>query len=161
MSATLNTELEHSEGRSLIGLGDTLLEPLARNTSSNSAHAGIALNGDKKDWHWTLTGNADLDRSITNGTDRDDPAFPRDRARETTTSGDLTATANGNLFKLPAGDASTTLTLGGKHRASGQPPRRRRAPTAQSRSAGRRARPRSTSTCRSRAAIAISARSAT
>ena len=112
MSATLNTELEHSDGRSLIGLGDTLIEPLARNTSSNSAHAGIALNGTKKDWHWTLTGNADLDRSITK-TDRDDPAGLRDRARETSTSGDLTATANGKLFKLPAGDASTTITLGG------------------------------------------------
>src|SRR6476619_4701360 len=50
VSATLNTELEHQEGRSLIGLNETLLEPLARNTSSNSAHAGIALNGTKKDW---------------------------------------------------------------------------------------------------------------
>ena len=73
VSATLNTELEHQEGRSLIGLGETLVEPLARNTSSDSAHAGIALNGTKKDWRWTLTGNADLDRNITR-TDRDDPA---------------------------------------------------------------------------------------
>ena len=35
-SGTLNAELEHSEGRSLIGLGDTLLVPLARDTNSNS-----------------------------------------------------------------------------------------------------------------------------
>ncbi|HUP66738.1 MAG TPA: TonB-dependent receptor [Sphingomicrobium sp.] len=112
VSATFNGELEHQEGRSLIGLGDTLLEPLARNTSSNSAHAGMALNGTKGQWHWTVTGNADIDRSITR-TDRDDTLGIRDRARETSTSGDLTATANGKLFKLPAGDASTTLTLGG------------------------------------------------
>jgi hypothetical protein len=112
VSATFNGELEHQEGRSLIGLGDTLIEPLARNTSSNSAHAGMALNGTNSQWHWTVTGNADLDRNVTR-TDRDDPTGLRDRARETSTSADLTATANGKLFKLPAGDASTTLTLAG------------------------------------------------
>ena len=53
VSATLNTELEHSDGRSLIGLGETLLLPLARNTSSDSAHAGLTLNGTKSDWRWT------------------------------------------------------------------------------------------------------------
>ena len=111
VSATLNTELEHSEGRSLIGLGQDLLV-LNRDSKTDSAHAGIALNGDKKGWRWTLTGNADLDRSVT-GTDRDDLVFPHDRDRETTTSGDLTATANGKLFALPAGDATTTLKLGG------------------------------------------------
>jgi hypothetical protein len=112
VSATLNTEVEHTEGRSLIGLGDTLLLPLARKTSSDSAHAGGVLNGTKGQWRWTLTGNADLDRSRT-ATDRDDPDAPHDRARETTRSGDLKATANGKLFSLPAGDASTTLTLAG------------------------------------------------
>src|SRR3982751_6067038 len=111
VSATLNTELEHSEGKSLIGLGQDLLV-LDRNTRSDAAHAGIALNGDKSGWRWSLTGNADLEKDVT-GTDRDDPAFPRDRAEETTTSGDLTATANGNLFKLPAGTATTTLKVGG------------------------------------------------
>jgi hypothetical protein len=112
VSATFNGELEHQQGRSLIGLGDTLIEPLARNTSSDSAHIGTALNGTKKDWRWTLTGNADLDRGVTR-TDRDDPGGERDRARQTSRSADLTATANGKLFKLPAGDASTTITLGG------------------------------------------------
>jgi hypothetical protein len=112
ISATLNTEVEHSEGRSLIGLGDTLLLPLARNSSSDSLHAGGVLNGTRGPWRWTLTGNADLDRSRT-ATDQDDPDAPRDRTRETTRSGDLKATANGKLFSLPAGDASTTLTLAG------------------------------------------------
>jgi hypothetical protein len=112
VSATLNTELEHSDGRALIGLGDTLLQPLARNTSADSAHAGVTLNGTKSNWHWTLTSDADLERDLTN-TDRDAVGSPRDRARETTESGDLKATANGNLFKLPAGDASTTITLAG------------------------------------------------
>ena len=113
VSATLNTELEHNEGRSLIGLNPSLLEPLDRDTSTDSAHAGVVLNGTtKSQWRWTVTGNADLDRTLTH-TDRDDANFPSDRTRETTQTADLKATANGNLFKLPAGNASTTLTLDG------------------------------------------------
>ena len=97
----------------LIGLNPSLLEPLARTTSADSAHAGIVLNGQtKSQWRWTVTGNADLDRSLTH-TERDNSTFPRDRTRETTEAADLKATANGKLFKLPAGDATTTLTLGG------------------------------------------------
>ena len=110
VSATLNAELEHSEGHSLIGLGNTSLAALDRNISSDSAHAGVTLNWDKSQWRFNVTGNADWDRSVT-GTDRD-PAFPRDRARETTTSGDFTATANGTLFKVPAGNAGATFTVG-------------------------------------------------
>jgi hypothetical protein len=112
VSATLNTELEHQTGRSLVGLGEALLEPLARDTNSDSAHAGVALNGDKFGWQWTLTSNADFDRDLTS-TERDDPDHLHDRARENRASGVVTATANGSLFKLPAGNATTTLTLGG------------------------------------------------
>lgn len=111
VAATLNAEVEHNEGRSLIGLGDTLLVPLARESDSNSAHLGTTLNWEKAKWHWNVTGNADWQRDVT-GTDRDNSDFPGDRARETTTSGDLTATANGTLFKLPAGDAGATLRVG-------------------------------------------------
>jgi iron complex outermembrane recepter protein len=113
VSGTLNTEVEHTEGRSLIGLNSTLLEPLARKNYNDTAHAGIVVNGQtKSQWRWTVTGNADLAGTLTK-TDRDNPLFPRDRAHETTASADLTATANGNLFKLPAGNASTTLTVEG------------------------------------------------
>jgi len=112
VSATLNTEVEHDEGHSLIGLGDTLLVPLDRNTTSDSAHAGVTLNGDtKSQWKWNVTGNADWDRDKT-GTDRDNVAFPRDHARETRTAADITATANGSLFKLPAGNAGATFRIG-------------------------------------------------
>ena len=112
VGATLNGELEHTDGRSLIGLNPSLLEPLARDTSTHSAHLGGVLNGTtKSQWRWTVTGNADLTRGITE-TDRDNTSFPTDRSRQTTASGDLTATANGTLFKLPAGNAGTTLRIG-------------------------------------------------
>ena len=110
VSATLNTELEHDEGRSLIGLSDTLLDPLGRKTSTNSAHAGLTLNGTtKSQWKWNLTGNADWARDLTRS---DTDADTLDRARETRTSGDLTATANGTLFKVPAGNAGATFRVG-------------------------------------------------
>ncbi len=111
-SGTINTELEHTGGRSLIGLDPSLLDPLARTNSTDSAHIGLVLNDTtKSQWRLTLTSNGDLDRTITH---TDQPAAsPSARARETTASLDLTGTANGNLFKLPAGYASTTLTLGG------------------------------------------------
>jgi hypothetical protein len=111
VSATMNAELEHNEGRSLIGLGEFTFQPLKRDTSTDTAHLGTTLNWDKAQWHWNVTGNADWQRDVT-GTDRNNVQFPRDSARGTTTSGDLTATANGNLFKLPAGDVSATLRLG-------------------------------------------------
>src|SRR5205085_11598548 len=45
VAGTANAELEHSEGRSLLGLNPSLLEPLARTTNANSAHLGGVLNG--------------------------------------------------------------------------------------------------------------------
>ena len=109
VSGTLNTEVEHVDSHALIGLDDTLISALARNTSTDTAHAGVTLNGTKSGWRWTFTSNGDLERDITK-TDTDDG---RERARETTASADMKATANGNLFKLPAGDASSTITLAG------------------------------------------------
>ncbi|HEU5482051.1 MAG TPA: TonB-dependent receptor, partial [Sphingomicrobium sp.] len=110
VGATGNIELEHNEGRSLIGLGETLLEPLARDTTNDSAHAGGVLNGNLGEWRWSVTGNADAARSVTD-TDRDSGL--RDRAETNTLSGDVDAVANGNLFRLPAGDAGATVKLGG------------------------------------------------
>src|SRR5438270_3917946 len=88
VSATLNTELEHNEGRSLIGLGENSFAILGRKTSADTAHAGVDLNGTRGPWHWNVTGNGDLERDVTR-TDRDNPGFPQDRAHETRESGDL------------------------------------------------------------------------
>ena len=110
VGATGNFELEHTEGKSLIGLGDTLLEPLSRNTRNDSAHGGVVLAGNASSWNWSVTGNADAAHNVTR-TDKDATAV-RDRAETTTLSGDVDAVANGKLFRLPAGDASTTVHLG-------------------------------------------------
>jgi uncharacterized membrane protein YgcG len=111
VAGTLNAEAQHSEGPSQNRNGHTHQTGHARDTSSNSAHLGTTLNWDRAQWHWNVTGNADWERDLT-GTDRDNVDFARDRARSTTTSADLTGTANGSLFKLPAGDASSTVRVG-------------------------------------------------
>ena len=95
----------------MTGLSDQLVSKLDRNTRSDSAHLGTALNWDKSDWRYSITGNFDWDRDVTD-TERDNPVFPEDHARSTNLSGDLSGTANGNLFTLPAGKASTTVKFG-------------------------------------------------
>ena len=45
VSATLNAEAELSQGRSLIGLSDFALDPLVRNSATDSGHVGFVLNG--------------------------------------------------------------------------------------------------------------------
>lgn len=109
VSATGNLEFEHVAGRSLIGLGDVLLEPLARKVETSSAHAGTALNGNFGEWRWSVTGNGNAARTVTK-TDRDETDV-RDRAETTTLSGDLDGTANGSLFRLPAGEAGATVRV--------------------------------------------------
>jgi hypothetical protein len=111
VAATLNTEVEHTQGLSLIGLGENSLLPLPRDTTTDTAHAGVTLNWNQAQWHWNVVGNADWEHDWTS-TARDNIAFPHDRARETTTSTDLEATTNGNIIKVPAGNASTTLKVG-------------------------------------------------
>ena len=111
VSATINAEAEHNEGRSLIGLSTFSLDPLVRNSDNNSAHIGVALNGDKGKWRWSATGNGDIANSETR-TDRNNQ-ITRDRSESVTTSGDIDLTANGPLFAVPAGDASMTVRVGG------------------------------------------------
>lgn len=105
VGATLNGEVEHSQGKSGLGFEEI---PLLRDSASDSAHLGLALNKDSGPWKYSLTGNADWARSVTTS-DRD--ADTTDRSRSTTTSGDLTGTASGPLFTLPAGRAHITAKV--------------------------------------------------
>ena len=111
VAVTANGELSHSTGRSLLGIGDRLLRALGRDTRSDSAHAGALLNWNKANWQWSITGNSDVARN-TSRSDRDDALFPRQRTRDVRASADLTATANGSLFKLPAGEISMAFRVG-------------------------------------------------
>lgn len=110
VGATLNAEVEQNQGRSLFGLSDFALDPLVRNTSTDSAHLGVALNGNKGKWRWSATGNGDVGRSLTRSGRKDETE--RDRSESVTISGDVDLSANGPLFAVPAGDANMTVRVG-------------------------------------------------
>ncbi|MCY7272059.1 MAG: TonB-dependent receptor plug domain-containing protein [Sphingomonas bacterium] len=105
VGATVNAEIEHSDGKSGLGF-DTA--PLLRDTSNNGARVGLTFNGTKGKWRWSAIGNADWSRS-TSHSDRSESVT--DKARSTRTSGGIDTTASGPLFKLPAGDASATIKI--------------------------------------------------
>ena len=119
VSATLNGELSHSEANlcSFSDLRRRVVDPDRHRPASTGQQDRqrawrLFFNGDKGSWRLSATGNADISRSVTE-TDPDAPIadLKGDRVRSTTTSGGVDATANGPLFKLPAGDASTTLRV--------------------------------------------------
>jgi len=110
--ATANAEVEHDEGRSLNGLTDQISTKLRRETMTDSLRTGAALNADSGQWHWSVTGDADFERTESKA-DNDGLAAAPDRAHSTRTAADLDATLNGNLFALPAGQASATVDVGG------------------------------------------------
>ncbi|QIL01410.1 TonB-dependent receptor plug domain-containing protein [Sphingomonas sinipercae] len=109
VGATVNAEVEHNDGKALLGLDDAGLTTLRRDSSTDSAHAGLALNWRKSDWQFSSTANADYTRNSTQS-DRPSGAL-ENRSRSTTLSAEADITANGKLFELPAGRAGTTLKL--------------------------------------------------
>jgi len=149
VSATVNGEVERETGKSRFGVpGGTLLDgeteivrafpgdPLTRETKTESARLGGALNTQRGKWRLSSTANAEYSRSAGR-TDRGfdlagaqarldaaDPTFdplgdlgpldefPRDRSRSVRTIFNLDGTATGPLVALPAGDANATFKVG-------------------------------------------------
>lgn len=110
------------------------LGALTRETRSRSVNGGFSANGEKGDWRWTLTGNYEYSATDTDTERRltlDDysagvaagsinpfatlPALSLaapDTARSVSNVGQLEAVANGDIFKLPAGDVGVTGKVG-------------------------------------------------
>ena len=123
VSATGNLDLSHSEGKSLFGVPSAAATgefypgfgALERKRVTDSARAGVTLGGQAARWRWSLLGNGDIARTVTNSDRGIDlggavPAqLPRDRSRSTRTSAGLDGTINGPLATLPAGRANVTL----------------------------------------------------
>ncbi len=115
-------------------------DPLKQRNSALTYHLGTGFNGQfGTQWRWSLTANydridsesftetgfatADLQARLNAG----DPGFnpfgpidpldypiaPANRGQSTSNSGTVDALVNGKLIKLPAGDISTAIRLGG------------------------------------------------
>ena len=126
ISATLNGEVERETGKSRFGVPTGTLEdafpvdPLTRDTKTESLRLGSALNAQRGKWRLSSTANAEYSHSITR-TDRDFDPFgdlgpldelDRNRSRSNRLTLSLDGTANGPLFALPAGDANATFKVG-------------------------------------------------
>ncbi|MEQ7155581.1 TonB-dependent receptor [Brevundimonas aurifodinae] len=108
---------------------------VTRDSQTQTANLGLLLDGFLGDWRWTLSGAYDrvesdtvtgrgLDATaaqaaVTAGTlnpfgDLDPARFSRlvDTANSVSSGGNVEAVFNGDLFELPAGSVSSTLTVG-------------------------------------------------
>jgi hypothetical protein len=115
-------------------------DPLKQRSSALTYHLGTGFNGQLgTQWRWSLTANYDrVDSETFSETgfdvsalqarlDAGDPAFnplgpinpldynvaPANRGQSSSNSGTIDALVNGKLLKLPAGDISTAIRVGG------------------------------------------------
>ena len=124
ISGTLNGTLSATNSDGLIGLatggpaGD--LSPLHQRNSTVATHLGSGFNGVLGKWQWTLTGAYDHAEAKTT-TDvglvaiggGQYNALPASRGLSVSNEAQVDALLNGTLFKLPAGDISTSIHVGG------------------------------------------------
>jgi hypothetical protein len=130
VGATVNGTLEVQQSEALRGLALSQSaaplaltaepSPLTASSRTITSHFGTTLNGDElpwsNSWSWSLTGNYDRVESKTitdRGFDTLGAARPADRGNSTSNTGTVDALLRGPLFKLPAGDVSTSLRIGG------------------------------------------------
>lgn len=109
--ATYNAEAEHDVGHSLSGLSEALPAELNRDTTLDALRASGVVNGERKPWQWSITGNGDVQRESTT-TRNGGMLFVPGSARSTHEDVSVDGTLNGPLFKLPAGNAAMTVRLG-------------------------------------------------
>ena len=108
VAATINTEVEHNNGKSLFGLSDYDASILQRNTATDTAHVAAVLNWGTK-WRWSSTSNVDYGQNISNSDSRVSPL--RDRASSIQESAGADLTAHGNFLTLPGGELGTTARI--------------------------------------------------
>lgn len=123
VAASLNGRFEIVDAEARLGAsGDPslpagALDPLRRLTDTSSAHLGAAANGAFSGWRWSITANADRDKTRTVTETAFDPVLqsfqPANVARSTVTSAGVEALLNGALLDLPAGGLNLAVTLGG------------------------------------------------
>lgn len=116
VSATLDGRLERAEGESLFGADLSGLDPLRRNTTTDTGRLGFALNGNRGRWRWSADGGYEITRTLTRSDRDEEPVEPGDRARTLNRFGELTLVANGPLAELPAGRSNVTVRLSGDTR---------------------------------------------
>ncbi|BCA58554.1 TonB-dependent receptor [Sphingomonas sp. HMP6] len=123
ISGTFNGTLGTTSSDALRGVptnapaGD--LSPLNQRNSTIATHLGTAFNGAIGKWQWTLTGGYDHNESKTltdvgiDSSTTPPGVLPATRGSSVSNTGQIDALLSGALFKLPAGDVSTSVRVGG------------------------------------------------
>lgn len=109
-SLSLNATLGREESRSLSGLADNGVDPLARNSRTDTISLGGTVNKPLGDWNANFTSDAVYANGRTLIDRRDGTGV--DTARTKTTTIVNKATLNGFPLELPAGEVSATFDLG-------------------------------------------------
>ncbi|VVS96637.1 TonB-dependent Receptor Plug domain protein [Sphingomonas sp. EC-HK361] len=138
VNATINGSITQTGSLGTFGLpivtlqspvSDTTdLTPLSQRNSSLTSHLGATVNGTADQWRWTTTAAYDRVNSKTltdtsldlatyqaallAGDPLTGPFGLPNRGNSVSSTADLTTTASGPLFALPAGDVSTTIKIG-------------------------------------------------
>jgi iron complex outermembrane receptor protein len=119
VSTTLNGTVAYTESNGLQGF--SISNPsssfvIGQRNTAMTYHLGGTANGDFSSiWRWSLTSNYDrVDSQTFTDADTVTPGVPAaNRGFSTSNSGEVNALVNGKLFKLPAGDISAAIRVGG------------------------------------------------
>ena len=110
---TITGEAARSHGRSRFGLADfDAGDVLTRESNTTSLGLGTIYNSNRGDWRLSVSGNGEYERSESDSERSVVTALTDDKSNSTRTNLVLDATANGPLFKLPAGEATATFKSG-------------------------------------------------
>lgn len=116
VSATLTAALDGEDIEAALGRGESGTQRLQRDRRNRNANLGYALNGDLARWRWSLDGGYERNWSRTL-TDRETGTrIGRARVESASQTIGSEATANGDLFRLPAGAVAATTKIGFKLR---------------------------------------------
>jgi len=119
VSTALNGTATYTESDGLQGFSASNPSPdfvIGQRNTAMTYHLGGSANGDFGGaWRWSLTSNYDrVDSQTFTDAGVDTPGVPAaNRGFSTSNSGEVNALVNGKLFKLPAGDVSTAIRVGG------------------------------------------------
>lgn len=126
VSGTLNATLSATDTNGLLGLpsdagvvngalsGD--VNPLKQRNSAIATHLGTGFNGAVRGWQWSVTAAYDHAESKTftdTALAANAATAQVNRGYSTSDDGQIDLLVNGALFKLPAGEISTSVHLGG------------------------------------------------
>ena len=112
ISGTVNATLEGNDSLTWLGLNTLAPGPLRRESDDWTVHVGGGLLGAIQGWRWSVTGNAERAESNSTTERVVGGLAYNDSSRSVSTSADAQADLSGDLWRIPAGAISTTVTGG-------------------------------------------------